>query len=411
MRAVGYARAPADSRASNVPLDVRERLGIILPGADVHAHRAAIAAECARREWDLGEVFVDAPDSDGSAERAGLRSAMNELSEGRAELLVATKLDAVCPWVELPGLVNRAEREGWSLVALDFGVDTLSPDGRQVLRALGQQAQALPHSGLPLPPAELMFRVVGIDSPGRFEVGGHVELLELDRLLAEHGRGVAEFGDVLDFGCGPGRFLRPLHVVAPQARLYGVDQDEEAIDWVRRALPSVEAAVAPPLPPLSLPDGRFDLIVVFSVFTHLDESYQDAWLAELRRLTRPGGMVVATVHGNSKWEVIRDGPMAGEPELEGMSAQLDRRGFLHWRGDDWRPFFPDYYHTSFHRPDYIRDRWGRWFDVIDISEPQPGKAGLDLLSSGHDVVVLRAPARTRPGLLGQLRGRLRGRPR
>ncbi|MDQ3587049.1 MAG: methyltransferase domain-containing protein [Actinomycetota bacterium] len=406
MRAVGYACAPPDDRAPEVPADVRERLGVILPGAGLGAQQAAIVDACTKRGWELGDVFVDVPGPDARDGRSGHVRALEELERGRADVLVAAKLDTVCPWSELLDLLDRGEREGWDLVALDFALDTLTADGRTALRSLGAQARALPRSELPIPPAELMFRVIGSDSPGRFEVGGHVDLQELDRVLSAHGRPLAHFGDILDFGCGPGRFLRQLRAIAPGARLCGVDQDMEAIAWIRSELPFVETAVGGPLPPLPLPEGSFDLTIVFSVFTHLDEAYQDAWLAELRRLTRPGGLVVATVHGMSKWEAIRSGHMAGEPGLEQMAAEFAGRGFLHWTGDDWGAFFPDYYHTSFHREDYIRDRWARWFDVVDVVEPQPTQPGHHIVLSGHDIVLLRARGRRR-GLLALDRPRLR----
>jgi len=408
MRAVGYACAPPDDRAPHVPADVRERLGVILPGAGAQTQRAAIAEACETRGWELSEVFVDAPDGH-RGDRAGRARALEQLESGAAEVLVAAKLDTVCPWPELADFLDRGEREGWELLVLDLSLDTLTPEGRTALRSLGSQALALPRSEMPIPPAELMFRVIGTDSPGRFEVGGRMDLQALDGVLSAHGRGLAHFHDILDFGCGPGRFLRQLRTIAPQARLSGVDQDTEAMEWVRSELPFVKTALAGPLPPLALPDGSFDLVIVFSVFTHLDEAYQDAWLAELRRLTRPGGMVVATVHGPSKWQAIRRGPMTREPQLEQMAATLESRGFLHWRGDDWGSFFPDYYHTSFHRGGYIRERWARWFEVVDVVEPQPSQEpGRHLVLSGHDVVLLGARSQARRGgLLAAGRARMR----
>jgi SAM-dependent methyltransferase len=407
MRAVGYVYASSHERPPEVSADVRERLGVLLPGAGTEAQRAAIADTCSQREWELGEVFADDRDGAGS-ERTGLAAARAELEAGRADVLVATRLDAVCSWSELPDLLDRAERENWDLVALDFGLDTLTEDGRTVLRALGSRARELPRSELPIPPGELMFRVIGHDSPGRFEVGGRLQLEGIDRVLRAHGRGVADFRDILDFGCGPGRLLRQLRAMAPNARLCGADQDAEAVAWARRQLPFAQTEVASPLPPLPLAPERFDLVIAYSVFTHLDEAYQDAWLAEMRRLTRPGSFVVATVHGPGKWEEIREGPMAREPALEQMAAEFARRGFLHWSGDDWGAFFPDYYHTSFHRGDYIRDHWTRWFDVVEVVEPQESEPGDQILFPGHDIVLLRArSAARRGGLLGVPYRRLR----
>lgn len=406
MRAVGYACASPDERAPDVPADVRERLGVVLPGAGLEAQRMAIVDDCSQRGWELRNVFFDT-----GGGGPGHGRALKELEEGRADVLIAGKLDAVCPWSALPDFLDRGEREGWDLVALDLRLDTLSADGKTALRVLGSRARARPPSDLPMPPGELMFRVVGTDSPGRFEVGGRLQLEELDRVLSAHGLRLTDFDDILDFGCGPGRLLRQLRTMAPRARLCGVDQDEQAVAWVHKELPFVETAVAPPLPPLPLSAERFDLVIVYSVFTHLDEAYQDAWLRELRRLTRPNGFVLATVHGMVKWQELHDGPMARDRDLAQLAAEFERRGFLHWTRDDWGAFFPDYYHTSVHRSDYIRDRWARWFEVVDVVAAHPSEPGHHVLSSGHDIVLLRARRRgRRGGLLAAPRTRLRQSP-
>ena len=51
------------------------------------------------------------------------------------------------------------------------------------------------------------------------------------------------------------------------------------------------------LPPLPFDDARFDLVLGYSVFTHLNVQYQDAWLGELRRLVRPGGILLLSISG------------------------------------------------------------------------------------------------------------------
>lgn len=44
------------------------------------------------------------------------------------------------------------------------------------------------------------------------------------------------------------------------------------------------------------PDGQFDLIFAFSVFTHLVDSWS-AWLLELHRVLKVGGLLIVTVFG------------------------------------------------------------------------------------------------------------------
>jgi SAM-dependent methyltransferase len=45
-------------------------------------------------------------------------------------------------------------------------------------------------------------------------------------------------------------------------------------------------------PPLPYAAGTFTLVYALSVFTHLHEANASAWLAELARVTRPGGLAV-----------------------------------------------------------------------------------------------------------------------
>jgi SAM-dependent methyltransferase len=47
-------------------------------------------------------------------------------------------------------------------------------------------------------------------------------------------------------------------------------------------------------PPTPFPADRFDLIYAFSVFSHLSEPVHEAWLGELSRILRPGGLLVVT---------------------------------------------------------------------------------------------------------------------
>jgi SAM-dependent methyltransferase len=135
------------------------------------------------------------------------------------------------------------------------------------------------------------------------------------------------------------------------------------------------------LPPLPFGRTEFDLVLGYSVLTHLDEAYQDAWLDEFSRRTSPGGLLLLTIHGEAMWRQITEGGHPRIGELTARRAEWDRKGILFWDGDDWERFFPAYYHTTFHSHDYVKARWSKWFDVVHILEGTP--------ELRQEIVVLR----------------------
>ena len=95
---------------------------------------------------------------------------------------------------------------------------------------------------------------------------------------------------VLDVGTGTG-------AVAAAARARGtcvvaVDAEPDMVAWVAERVPGV-AAVCAALPALPFADGAFDAVVGNFVVNHVDRPRHA--VAELRRVTRPGGQVAVTV--------------------------------------------------------------------------------------------------------------------
>jgi hypothetical protein len=98
--------------------------------------------------------------------------------------------------------------------------------------------------------------------------------------------------------------------------------------------------------------------------THLDETYQDAWLAELQRIVRPKGVVTLTVNGLERArEWLKTFPPES-PEPKQIEAALRDQGIFYVYHDSWRDGpFPDFYHSAFHDPRYVLEHWGEYFDV------------------------------------------------
>ncbi len=101
---------------------------------------------------------------------------------------------------------------------------------------------------------------------------------------------------VLDVGCGPGTDTLPLcRQVSPTGQVVGVDYDDAMIREADRR--AVEAGLheqvrhlCASVPPIPFPDGAFDAVRCERVFQHIPNP--EMVLAEMVRVTRPGGWVV-----------------------------------------------------------------------------------------------------------------------
>lgn len=241
----------------------------------------------------------------------------------------------------------------------------------------------------PIPPADLILRVApSFDPDGielnrqAFDAGAIAHLECFERALAGVGRSLGQFDRLLDFGCGCGRFLRHLGPLSDQVEIHGADIDAEMIEWLRANVPYGRYELAPHEPPLSYPDGYFDLIVNHSVFTHLDERMQDLWLGELQRISRPGALLLLTVEGTSSFDRAYQAARETDVgESERWREGLRSRGILFIERDAFiGTTHPDFYHSTFHAPWYVFEHWTRFFDLA---------AYLPDGSDSQDLVMLR----------------------
>lgn len=150
--------------------------------------------------------------------------------------------------------------------------------------------------GLALPPDQLMFLVQGSGNVREFLNDGRATALEVMKVLEANGVEIGSLKKILDFGCGCGRVIRHFHAVT-RGQLHGTDYNRQAIDWCKRKLRFGQFEVNGLWPPLPYGKEEFDLIYALSVFTHLPESLQVAWMSELSRVLKPGGYLLMTTHG------------------------------------------------------------------------------------------------------------------
>lgn len=226
-------------------------------------------------------------------------------------------------------------------------------------------------SALPYPGEELAYRVTGVTGVAGdaiqhwFEASGEQSVRDISAALGLLGRDLRSFRRVLDFGCGPGRVLLRLKDLAEAGvRLHGTDIDQRAIQWARGHIPWARFEVNAPLPPLPYEDAAFDLILNHSVFTHIDEDYQDRWLAELHRITVPGAILLLSVNGEHPFAEFERQTREHGGDPAPVREALDAEGIVFLREDSWLgSAFPDFYHSTFHKPGYVMDHWSWFFDV------------------------------------------------
>src|SRR5688572_28268665 len=153
--------------------------------------------------------------------------------------------------------------------------------------------------GLPVPPRQLTWLVAGHADVVRSLRNGRLTSENIRETLARSGMRVEDFGEILDFGCGSGRVLRNWKSLKT-TRVYGTDYNDDSIRWCRRHLRFAEFASNDLHPPLHWPDGTFAFVYACSVFTHLNEPLQHAWIRELRRILKPEGHLLLTTNGE-RW--------------------------------------------------------------------------------------------------------------
>jgi ubiquinone/menaquinone biosynthesis C-methylase UbiE len=145
----------------------------------------------------------------------------------------------------------------------------------------------------PVPPKELWLGY-GSTPEVYLEAGQH-HVNRMLHVLQGTGWSLATDARVLDFGCGAGRMARWLAEIVLDGEIWGTDISAAHITWCQQHLtPPMHFATTTTIPHLPFEDNSFDLIYAGSVFSHLDD-LADAWLLELRRISRPGGRIFITI--------------------------------------------------------------------------------------------------------------------
>jgi SAM-dependent methyltransferase len=267
------------------------------------------------------------------------------------------------------------------LVALLRGARLLEPADR--LRYYRVRWKARPvreafvraHGAEPLPPDDLAYDAYGmLDWPvywtSGLEIATHLRAILVQEISGPGPR------RVLEWGCGPARIVRHLPALlsgAPAWEILGSDFNPGTVRWCGRHIEGVTFVENRLEPPLRLPPSSLDAVYCISVLTHLSEAMHLAWVRELGRVLRPGGVLIASLHG----QTARERLLPDERRRYDDGRLVVRGGLAEGRRT----------YVAYHPPAFVRAVLFRDFEVIRHEvAPVPSL-------SLQDLWIVRRPAR------------------
>jgi 2-polyprenyl-3-methyl-5-hydroxy-6-metoxy-1,4-benzoquinol methylase len=183
------------------------------------------------------------------------------------------------------------------------------------------RTETSPHGdALPrFPDATLQANTTGLSGEAavRQAAGFHDDVVSA---LARAGAPLRPGMQVLDFGCGWGRISRMFLRDVTARDLHGIDVDPEFIALCKELFNSDRFTTCAPMPDGTLPAAGFDLVVAYSVFSHLSQAAARAWLDEFHRILKPGGFVGFTTRHESFFAYLDWARTA--PDAQGYTKAL-----------------------------------------------------------------------------------------
>jgi len=240
---------------------------------------------------------------------------------------------------------------------MDYLLDSFPPRFQPVIHVEGH---SLP---LPAPPDRFGYPADDAEYLRMGEMDANIFKKQISKHLGD-----VENLSILDFGCSVGRVLRHFDKerVEKRWKLNGIDVQALCIEWLRLHFPEdycvTTGTVMPHLP---FEDNSLDIIYGISVFTHIKYLW-DMWVLELRRVLKPGGLLLQTIHTENAWtfyhkhkhlDWVRAGHSAVMLESEEMTS-------------DWFHYGDIAVSQAFWKAETAKRYWGRYLEVVDLLPPQ-----------------------------------------
>ncbi|MFL1461184.1 class I SAM-dependent methyltransferase [Roseococcus sp. DSY-14] len=180
---------------------------------------------------------------------------------------------------------------------------------------------------------------------------------------------------VLDFGTGWGRYPRLLWGDVAAENIHGVDVDGDILATCRHlGVPGRFSQIAP-RGSLPFEAESFDLVIAYSVFSHLPEDVARHWMAELRRVARPGCILAYTTEPRRFLTFVQDLPAQPQTAWHALLgrfrdqvpealAAFDRGEFVFLPTSGGDHLDASIYGDAVVPPSYIEREWCEGFRLV-----------------------------------------------
>jgi ubiquinone/menaquinone biosynthesis C-methylase UbiE len=171
-----------------------------------------------------------------------------------------------------------------------------------------------------------------IDEAMSLAVGGHYD--EIGQIAAEIviQCGATNSSSIIDLGCGSGRLAKQIGIRLPQIQYLGIDVVQELLDYAATRTPPHFRYLLNYAQNIPVPDASVDMVVAFSVFTHLYHEESFVYLRDIKRVLRPGGAAVFSfLETATHWPVFEHLVAgAGRPRASELTMFMERPQIESW---------------------------------------------------------------------------------
>lgn len=223
--------------------------------------------------------------------------------------------------------------------------------------------------GFPFPPSDISYDAYGTADFSHYYNSGLKAAGSVYTVLKPY---LKDGNTVCEWGCGPARIIRHMPALAARGGIsfIGTDYNTKTIEWCKRNIKGAEFFLNELTPPLPFASCSIDCVYCVSVFTHLSEEMHFAWLGEIMRVLKPGGIFMMTVNGGHSKAVQRKEEM----DLYDSGKFVVRDNVK----EGSRIFL------AFHNPSFMQNTFLKDLDIV-MHDPKPDVS----ISGGQDIWVAR----------------------